>query len=58
MRDLLAINVAILHPAQATPLCDANGDGLCNVNDIVAANAEIFSPGNTSTCGRQPNPGP
>jgi hypothetical protein len=30
----------------------------CNVADIVAANVEIFSPGNTSICSRQPVPGP
>jgi hypothetical protein len=56
--DLVAINLAIFNPAQATPLCDGNGDGLCRVSDIVAANAEIFSPTSTSTCPRQPIPGP
>jgi hypothetical protein len=56
--DLLAINRAIFNPALATPLCDGNNDGLCNVIDIVAANIEIFSPTNTSTCARQPVPGP
>jgi hypothetical protein len=56
--DLVAINVAIFNPAQVTPLCDGNLDRLCNVNDIVAANIEIFSPTNTSTCARQPQPGP
>jgi hypothetical protein len=56
--DLVAINVAIFNPAQATPLCDGNNDGLCNVSDIIAANLEIFSPGNTSICARQPVPGP
>jgi hypothetical protein len=56
--DLVAINVAIFNPGQATPLCDGNNDGLCNVGDIVAANLEIFSPTNTSTCARQPVPGP
>jgi hypothetical protein len=56
--DLVAINRAIFTPALATPLCDGNGDGRCNVNDIVAANVEIFSPTSTSTCGRQPVPGP
>ena len=34
--------------------CDANNDGNCNVSDIVAVNIEIFSPGSTSTCARQP----
>jgi hypothetical protein len=56
--DLIAINNALFNPALVTPLCDANGDGLCNVNDIVAANVEIFSPTSTSTCSRQPVPGP
>ena len=58
VRDLVAINLAIFNPALATPLCDANGDGACNVNDIIAANVEIFSPTSTSTCARQPVPGP
>jgi hypothetical protein len=56
--DLVAINRAIFTPALVTPLCDANGDGLCDVGDIVAVNVEIFSPGSTSTCARQPFPGP
>jgi hypothetical protein len=56
--DLVAINTAIFNPSLATPLCDGNNDGLCNVNDIIAANVEIFSPTNTSTCSRQPIPGP
>jgi hypothetical protein len=58
VNDILAINRAILDPDLATPLCDANGDGLCSVSDIVGVNLEIFSPGNTSTCERQPVPGP
>jgi hypothetical protein len=56
--DLVAINVAIFNPAQVTPLCDGNNDGLCTVSDIIAANVEIFSPTSTSTCARQPVPGP
>ena len=56
--DLVAINTAIFNPALATPLCDGNNDGLCNVSDIIAANIEIFSPTSTSTCARQPVPGP
>jgi hypothetical protein len=56
--DLVAISTAIFNPGLATPLCDGNGDGKCNVSDIVAANVEIFSPTNTSTCARQPLPGP
>jgi len=56
--DLVAINLAIFNPAQVTPLCDGNNDGLCNVADIIAGNIEIFSPTSTSTCERQPVPGP
>jgi hypothetical protein len=56
--DLVAINTAIFNPTLVTPLCDGNNDTLCNVNDIIAANVEIFSPTNTSTCSRQPVPGP
>ena len=37
--DLVAINSAIFN-ASATPLCDGNGDGLCDVSDIVAANLD------------------
>jgi len=56
--DLVAINLAIFNPALVTPLCDGDNDDLCNVSDIIAANVEIFSPTNTSTCARQPVPGP
>jgi hypothetical protein len=56
--DMLAINHAIFNPALATALCDANGDSECNVGDIVAVNIDLFSPENTSTCARQPTPGP
>jgi len=56
--DIVAINAAIFNPSLATALCDGNNDGLCNVADIVATNVEIFSPGSTSTCARQPIPGP
>ena len=56
--DIVAINTAIFNPALATPLCDANGDGNCNVSDIVAVNIDLFSPTNSSTCVRQPVPGP
>jgi hypothetical protein len=56
--DLVAINLAIFNPGLASQLCDANNDGDCNVSDIVHANIEIFSPGSTSTCARQPVPGP
>jgi hypothetical protein len=56
--DLIAINVAIFNPGLATPLCDANNDANCDVGDIIATNVEIFSVGSTSTCSRQPEPGP
>jgi hypothetical protein len=56
--DLVAINLAIFGSVPVSPLCDGNNDGLCNVSDIVAANIEIFSPTSTSTCVRQPFPGP
>jgi hypothetical protein len=56
--DLVTINVAIFNPALATPLCDANNDGECNVSDIVAVNVDLFSPISSTTCARQPIPGP
>lgn len=56
--DIVAINAAIVGSGLARPLCDANDDGLCNVRDVIAVNQEIFSPGNSSTCSRQPAPGP
>jgi hypothetical protein len=55
--DLVAINMAIFDP-RSIELCDGNNDGLCTVADIIAANLEIFSADNTSTCARQPFPGP
>jgi hypothetical protein len=57
VEDLVAIHLALFAPGLATPLCDGNGDGRCDVADLVAANRELFSP-KTSTCGRQPIPGP
>jgi len=60
--DLVGINSCIFAPLPKPPLCvtfcDANNDGACNVSDIIAANLEIFSATNTSTCARQPVPGP
>jgi hypothetical protein len=52
--DLVAINQAVFNPALAGPLCDGNNDSRCDVQDIVAAQREIFSPGQTSTCSRHP----
>jgi hypothetical protein len=54
--DLVAINQALFDPARATPLCDTNNDGRCDVQDIVGAQIEIFSPGHTAICARQPVP--
>jgi hypothetical protein len=56
--DITAINAAIFNPALVTPLCDANNDGQCNVSDMLAVNVDLFSPINSSTCVRQPVPGP
>jgi hypothetical protein len=60
--DLVGINGCIFAPNPKPPncvnFCDANNDGLCNVADMIASNQEIFSPTNTSTCARQPVPGP
>jgi hypothetical protein len=56
--DMIAISRAIFTPSLVTPLCDGNNDGHCDVGDIVATNVEIYSPANTSTCARQPVPGP
>jgi hypothetical protein len=56
--DGVAISTAIFNPVLATPLCDGNNDGTCNVSDIIASTIEILSPANTSICTRQPVPGP
>jgi hypothetical protein len=56
--DILAINAAIFSPGSVSPLCDATNDGACNIDDILAVNSDIFSAGNTTTCSRQPVPGP
>jgi hypothetical protein len=52
--DLIAINMATFNPALATPLCDTNQDGLCNVSDITGANRKIF--GGAAYCSRYPAP--
>ena len=54
VRDLLAIQLAIFDPVQATALCDTNDDGLCNVSDIVGANMTIY--GRPAHCSRHPGP--
>jgi hypothetical protein len=54
VQDLIAINIAIFNPQLATPLCDTNADGLCNVRDIVGANLKIY--GTPAYCSRYPPP--
>jgi len=56
--DVVAINAAIFNPALATPLCDGNDDGRCDVKDLVAAVEEIFSYSSSATCASYPAPGP
>jgi hypothetical protein len=56
--DLLAINDALFQPFVDTAFCDGDNNRICDVNDIKVAVIEIFSPGNTATCLRQPVPGP
>jgi streptogramin lyase len=56
--DVVAINRGIFNPALLPALCDGNNNDVCDTPDIIAAVVEIFSPGNTSTCRRQPVPGP
>jgi WD40 repeat protein len=52
--DLLAIAQAIFEPALVTDLCDTNEDQICDVQDILAANAKIF--GAPAYCARYPAP--
>jgi hypothetical protein len=54
VRDLVAINVAIFNPKLASPLCDANADGACDVSDVIAASQKIF--GKPAYCSRYPRP--
>jgi fibronectin type III domain protein len=54
--DLIAINRATINPSLATPLCDTNYDGKCDVQDIVGADQKIF--GRPAYCSRYPPPGP
>jgi hypothetical protein len=60
--DLIQINSCIFaadpKPQACIDFCDGNNDTLCTVSDLIAANVEIFSPTSTSTCARQPTPGP
>ncbi len=52
--DILAISAAIFDPTLATPLCDTNDDGLCDVGDILGSNNKIF--GAEAFCSRYPAP--
>jgi hypothetical protein len=54
VNDLVAINLAIFTPSLATPLCDTNDDGTCDVVDLVGANLRIF--GTRAYCSRHPLP--
>jgi hypothetical protein len=54
--DLVAINLAIFHPARITPLCDTTADDLCDVRDISGANLKLF--GQPGYCSRWPPPVP
>jgi ribonuclease Z len=50
------VNEVIFEAQAASPLCDANDDGLCNVGDILGANAKIF--GSPAYCAaNSPPPG-
>jgi hypothetical protein len=40
--DIVAMQKAIYQPGLATALCDTNGDGRCNVSDMVGAVRKIY----------------
>ena len=50
--DILAINLALFDPSQATSLCDTNYDGRCNVSDVVGVQKKIA--GAAAYCSRVP----
>lgn len=52
--DLVAINRATFTPSLATPLCDTNADSICDVRDMIGANAKIY--GAPAYCSRYPKP--
>jgi hypothetical protein len=52
--DLVAIRRSTFTPALASPLCDTNADALCDVRDMIAANAKIY--GAQAYCSRYPRP--
>jgi hypothetical protein len=54
--DLVDMQRSILGFVQVSPLCDANGDGLCTVSDIMAASQKMF--GRPAYCSRYPPPNP
>lgn len=51
---MLAVNAAIFDPALATPLCDTNDDGACDIQDLIGVNAKTF--GAVAHCERYPAP--
>jgi hypothetical protein len=56
VRDILWLNNRFFaqNPPPLSPLCDANGDGACNPNELLAINLVIY--GEPGTCARYPNP--
>jgi hypothetical protein len=54
--DLVAINLALLGSSEASPLCDTNYDGRCDVRDIVGASRKIY--GQPAYCSHYPPPLP
>ena len=56
MLDVLAVSAAIFNPSLATPLCDIDANGRCDVGDILGINARIF--GQEIFCERYPQPAP
>ena len=54
--DILEMNQVIFGLVPAGELCDANDDGDCDVEDVLAANARLF--GAPAHCERYPAPAP
>jgi hypothetical protein len=54
--DVLAINLAIRDPAQASDLCDTNFDRACDVRDLFGVKLKIQ--GGAAYCSRYPPPVP
>jgi hypothetical protein len=52
--DLVAIRRATFTPSLSSPLCDTNADLVCDVRDMIGANAKIY--GAPAYCSRYPRP--